>query len=292
MKYYYYPGCTLYSKARNFDTSGRNCARALGIELTELPDWTCCGTVFPLATDNLMTLLSPVRNLAKAREGKQDIIFLCAFCYNVFKRTNWVVKTNPESRTKINDFLREDVTEPYQGETKSLHLLEVLRNDLGFDKIAGLIKKKLQLKVAPYYGCMLLRPAEEMELDDPEQPTILHDLLSAIGAEAVDFPFKTECCSSYITVSSPETTVNCSYSILNSAINNGAEALTVSCPLCFYNLDSRQKEIKEKYTEFKSLPIYYFTELLGLALGLSKEECGLQDHYVDPIPLLEEKKII
>jgi len=292
MKYYYYPGCTLYSKAGNFDTSGRNCARALGIELTELPDWTCCGTVFPLATDNLMTLLSPVRNLVKAREGKQDIVFLCAFCYNVFKRTNRVAKTDPESRAKINDFLREDVTEPYQGETESLHFLEVLRDDLGFDKVAALIKKKLQIKVAPYYGCMLLRPAEEMELDDPEQPTILHDLLSAIGAEAVDFPYKTECCSSYITVSSPEKTVNCSHSILISAINNGAEALAVSCPLCFYNLDNRQKEIREKYPEFKSLPIYYFTELLGLALGLNKEECGLQDHYVDPIPLLEQKKII
>ena len=292
MKYYYYPGCTLHSKAKNFDTSGRNCARALGIELTELPDWTCCGTVFPLVTDNLMTLLSPVRNLAKAREGKLDIVLLCAFCYNVFKRTNRLLATDPEARQKINDFLREDVTEPYGGEVKSLHLLQVIRDNLGFEKVEGLIKKKLGIKVAPYYGCMLLRPGDEMEMDDPEQPTILHDLLSAMGAEAIDFPYKTECCSSYITVTSPEVAVSCSHSILNSAAKNGAEAVAVSCPLCFYNLDSHQKEIRETHPEFKSLPIYYFTELLSLALGLSREECGLQDHYVDPLPLLEEKKII
>ncbi len=180
MKYYYYPGCTLYSKAKNFDASGRNCARALGIELTELPDWTCCGTVFPLATDNLMNLVSPVRNLAAAREGKLDIVVLCAFCYNVFKRTNHVVRTNPESRKKINDFLREDVAEPYQGETRTLHLLEVIRDDLGYEKLGSLVRKEIGLKVAPYYGCMLLRPGDELGLDDTEQPTILLDLLDAI----------------------------------------------------------------------------------------------------------------
>jgi heterodisulfide reductase subunit B len=239
-----------------------------------------------------MTLVSPVRNLAKAREGKQDIVLLCAFCYNVFRRTNRMVATDAEARQKINDFLREDVTDMYGGEVRSLHLLEVIRDDLGLEKVEGLVKKKLGLKVAPYYGCMLLRPDKEMELDDPEQPTVLHDLLSAMGAETIDFPYKTECCSSYITVSSPETTIGCSHSILNSAVRNGAEAVAVSCPLCFYNLDSRQKEIGEAYPEFKSLPIYYFTELLCLALGLPREECGLQDHYVDPIPLLEEKRIL
>lgn len=292
MKYYYYPGCTLYAKAKNFDESGRNCAKALGIELTELPDWTCCGTAFPLVTDNLMPLLSPVRNLAVAKKGNQDLIALCAFCYNVFKRTNERVRTDPESQKKINDFLREDVEEPYRGEVKVLHLLEVLRDNLGFKKIKELVKRKLDgLKIAPYYGCMLLRPKEEIRLDDPEQPTILGDLFHSLGAEVIDYPYKTECCSSYLTVSSPETTIDCSYSILNSAIKNGAEALAVSCPLCFYNLDSRQKEIKERYTEFEPIPIYYFTELLGLALGLNKKECGLQDHYVDPVPLLSEKDL-
>ena len=228
MKYYYYPGCTLHTKSKNFDTSGRNCAKALGIELTELPDWTCCGTVFPMAVDNMMNLVSPVRNLAKAKEGKQDMVVLCAFCYNVFKRTNRVLSTDPDARQKINDFLREDVTEPYQGEVRSLHLLEVLRDELGFEKLETMTKKKLGIKVAPYYGCMLLRPGKEMELDDPEQPTILHDLLTAIGAETIDFPYKTECCSSYLTVNELDTTVRLAHSILESAVKNGAEAITVS----------------------------------------------------------------
>ena len=292
MKYYYYPGCTLHSKAVGFDRSGRNCAKAMGIELIDLPDWTCCGTVFPLVMDNLMSLISPVRNLAKAREGKLDMVILCAFCYNVFKRTNYLVKENPESCKKINDFLREDIAEPYGGETRALHLLEVLRDDLGFDRVAGLVKKKIELRLAPYYGCMLLRPNKEVGLDSADRPTILHDLLTAMGADVVDFAFQTECCSSYLTVNSPETTVDCSNSILSSAVGDGADALVVSCPLCFYNLDSRQKEIKQAHPEFKSLPIYYFTELLGIALGLSREECGLQGHFVDPMPLLEEKEVL
>lgn len=293
MKYFYYPGCTLYSKAKNFDNSARNCAMALGIELTELPDWTCCGTVFPLVTDNLMTLVSPVRNLANAKKGKQDMLLLCAFCYNVFKRTNESIKNNLESQKKINDFLREDVEEPYKGDVKVLHMLEVLRDIIGFEKLKDLVKKKLDgLRLAPYYGCMLLRPEEVIKLDDQEQPKILGDLCNSLGAIVIDFPYKTECCSSYLTISSPEVTVDCSYSILNSAQRNGAEAIVLSCPLCFYNLDSRQKEIREKYTEFSSMPIVYFTEILGLALGLKKEECGLGDHYIDPVPLLKDKGII
>lgn len=283
MKYSYYPGCTLYSKAKDFDDSGRTCASILGIELKELPNWTCCGTTFPLVTDNLITLVSPVRNLAEAKKQKQDLVTLCAFCYNVLKRTNSRVIQDPESRQKINDFLREDIEEPYKGEINVFHLLEILRDKIGFENVKAKVKRPLDgLKIASYYGCMLLRPKDEMNLDDIESPSILDNLMKVIGAEPVDYPFKTECCGSYLGVSSMDTAIDCSGKIINSAIKNGAEAICVSCPLCFFNLDTRQEEIRKKIRDIEPIPVYYFTELLGLALGIEEEHCGLKDHTVDP----------
>lgn len=284
MKYAYYPGCTLYSKARDFDVSGRACASALGIELEELPNWTCCGTTYPLVTDNLITLVSPVRNLATAKKQRQDLVTFCAFCYNVFKRTNYRVRKDSDSRQKINDFLREDVEEPYAGEINVFHLLELLRDKIGFENIRAKAKRPLDgLKIACYYGCMLLRPKDEMNLDDIESPRIMDDLMRIIGASPIDFPFKTECCGSYLGVSSIDAALDCSYKVINSAIKNGAEAISVSCPLCFFNLETRQEEIIKRFRNIEPIPVYYFTELLGLALGLSEEQCGLKDHKVEKI---------
>ena len=200
MRIPYFPGCTLHSKAQSFDASARAAARALGIEMEELPEWTCCGATFSMSADSVMGLVAPTRILASAKEAGK-LLTLCSFCYNTLKRTNRVIATDAERRRKVTTFIEED----YQGTVQTVHLLEVLRDDIGFDALAKRVTKPLRgLKVAPYYGCLLLRPAEEMGFDDPERPTILERFLASLGCEVVDFPHKTECCGSFVAVGSPD----------------------------------------------------------------------------------------
>jgi heterodisulfide reductase subunit B len=180
----------------------------------------------------------------------------------------------------------------YRGDVKVRHLLELLREDIKFEAIGKKVKKPLQnLKVASYYGCLLVRP-KEIGLDDMENPTVLDDLAAVLGAEAVDFPYKTECCGAYQTVDKPEMVADRTFSILTSARSRGAEVVSVSCPLCAFNLDHRQKETAKKYSEFKKIPILYFTQLLAIAMGCEEKDLRLDLHYVDPKPLLRQKGLI
>lgn len=267
MKFAYYPGCTLRTKAKEFNESVKAVSSALGIELEELPGWTCCGAVIPLVTDNVMNLIAPIRNIIYARNHGHDIVTLCSFCYNVLKRANKTVKEDPEKLQKINDFIEEE--KDYDGSVKVIHLLEVLRDKIGFESLGKKVKRSLGgLRVAPYYGCMLLRPAE-VGIDDPEDPRILENFLESLGCDVVDFPFKTECCGSYLTVSSPDTALECSYNILNSAVKNKADVVVTSCPLCHFNLDEMQEEMVKKYSYFKKIPVTYFTRPLEVALGMN-----------------------
>jgi heterodisulfide reductase subunit B len=300
MKIPYYPGCTLHERARDFDVSARESAKVLGVELEELPIWTCCGAVFPLVTDSVMDILAPVRNLSYASRIGDSVVTLCSFCYNVLKRANKVRRDDPEKREKANLFLRADTgareavesytLEDYNGQVEVLHYLEMLRDVVGFDKLAGKVENKLEgLRVAPYYGCMLLRPRKEMEFDDPEQPTIFEGFLAALGCEAVDFPMKTECCGGFQVVRDEATAINCSQNVAASAIRAGADVVVTTCPLCRYNLDEKQKEIAGRVKGWRKIPIIYFTQLLGLALGIDDEYLDFEGNYVDPRPVLAEK---
>lgn len=287
----YYPGCTLNTKAKNLGELAITSAKELGINLIELEEWTCCQAVFPLVTDNLMGMVSATRILMNASKKGDKLTTLCAFCYNVLKRTNKVLKENDEVRMRISDFLEEE----YTGGVEVVHLLEILRDDVGFDKLSGCIAQKLEgLKVAPYYGCQLLRPYNELQMDNPETPRILDDFLTALGCDVKDFPLKTECCGSYqvINPESNNVAIDCSYRILRSAIMNDAEALALSCPLCYFNLDQKQKEIAEKYSDLKKIPVFYFTELLALAMGVGEEMFDFNLHYIDPRPILSNKGLI
>ena len=289
MEYLYFPGCTLYTKAQNLDAAGRDCAKILGFELKELTNWTCCGATFPLAKDNIMALAPPARILARAKEEGSSLTTLCSVCFNVIKRTNELIKGDEEKRDKINTFIEMD----YQGDVQVLHYLEILKREIGFDTVKATLKKDLQgMKVAPFYGCMLLRPFEEMQFDDKEAPTIFEDFLEAISCEPVDFPYKIECCGAFQSVGAPEVATECAYAILNSALKNGAEAVTTTCPLCQFNIDSMQREIREKHNDFPGIPILYFTQLLGLALGLPIETLDFQRNDVDPRPLLKAKGLL
>jgi heterodisulfide reductase subunit B len=281
----YYPGCTLSTKAKGYDLSGRAVAAALGMELLELPEWQCCGATFPLATDNSLALIAPTRVLYQAEQAGERVATLCAICYHVLKRTQTTLERDPEMRERINWFTEQE----YEGRVRVCHLLELLRDDLGWEALAEKVRRPLEgLRVAPYYGCLLLRPYDEIGLDNPEAPTILHDLLRALGAEVVDFPYSVECCGSYLTVRDPEVPEVLSRDIITSARARGAQVVVTACPLCQFNLDYSQRE-KESGFSGDEIPVMYFTQLMAVALGLSEEEWGVEQHYVDPAPLLKEE---
>lgn len=283
MKYSYFPGCTLHEQGSNFNDTTLFSAKALGIELQELKDWYCCGAVFPLRVDDTMSLLSPVRTLVGAKKEGKDLVTLCAACYQVLKRTNFLVKNDSEKKDKLNSYLEED----YHGEVNIFHLLEVIRDEIGWVKLKELVKKPLNnIKVAPYYGCLLLRPAKEMKFDHPENPTIFEEFLKSLGCEVPEFPYKTECCGAYLGANSEEIVTNSVYKILKGANKRKIEAIAVSCPLCHYNLDYYQKKLTEENSGLKPIPILYFTQLLAIALGSGEEICHFEKHLIDPKTVL------
>ena len=283
MTYPYFPGCTLYTKAKDLDEAGKRAGQKLGFTLEELPYWTCCGATFPLAEDYDMALASPTRVLARARQQGDKVVTLCAVCHNVLKRTNHVMKTNETRRVKVTDFIQE----PYDGDLDVVHYLEVLRDDVSFEGLKAKVEKPLQgLRVAPFYGCLLLRPKAEMQMDDPDNPRIFEDLLRALGAEPVDFPLKAECCGAFQVVHSDAMATRCSREIIASAKTRGADLLVTACPLCQFNLEDRQAEMARAEQGFKGLPVLYFTQLLALALGDSAEALDVTRHHTDPRPVL------
>lgn len=287
----YYPGCTLKTKAKHAEDSAIAAMAALGVELEELPRWNCCGTVYSFAGDEELHQLAPVRNLIRVKEtGNGKVVTICSFCYNTLKRAHLLVTGNAEKLETLNRFMEEE--EDYKGDVEVVHLLEVLRDDIGWEALAEKVQVPLTgLKVAPYYGCTLLRP-QEIAIDDVEIPTIMHDLLRAIGADVVSFPYATECCGSYQVVSNPEYVTQRSWDILSSALRRKAEVMALTCPLCDVNLGQKQSELKHRYAQFTEVPTLYFTQLLALSLGLGPEACRFDLNYVDPRPLLESKGLL
>ncbi len=303
MKIPYYPGCTLHERARDFDDSARECAAALGAELEELPAWTCCGAVYPLVTDSVMDILAGVRNLSYASRLGDKVVTLCSFCYNVLKRCNRTMREDTDKREKANLFLRADTAareklesythEDYEGQVEVLHYIEMLRDVVGYDKLAEAVTKRLDgLRVAPYYGCMLLRPKKEMDFDDPEQPTIFEEFLDTLGCDVVDFPMKTECCGGFQVVNDDELAVSCSQNVVVSALKRDADIIVTTCPLCRYNLDRHQDKMEERVRGFRKIPVVYFTQLLGIALGIGREHLDFSDNSVDPTTVLTEKSLL
>ena len=287
----YYPGCTLKTRARNLEEPAVASMEALGLKLDELPRWNCCGAVYSLAEDDLIHHVAPVRNLIRVKkQGKTELVTLCAFCLNTLKRANLLMKTDVAKRDTINAFIDEGMD--YGGDVKVVHLLEVLRDEIGWGALSEKVKLPLRgLKLAPYYGCTLLRP-REIAIDSPENPVILGEFLTALGAVPIDFPESTRCCGSYQVVSSPDDITEYTRPILSSAASHGAEALVLTCPLCDYNLGRGQKGLAEKQAGFKEMPLFYFTQLLALALGLGPHVCHFELNHGSPESLLREKSLL
>jgi heterodisulfide reductase subunit B len=259
MVFSYYPGCTLKTKAKDLDKYARLSAQALGVTLEELPDWQCCGGVYPIAKDEIATKLSSVRALNQAKELGHDLVTMCSACHNVIKQVNNDMRNDENIVSKVNNYLKLDT--PYNGETNVIHYLELLRDEIGFDEIKKKVTNPLKgVKIAPYYGCLLLRPSKVMQMDDPENPTIMEDFIKAIGAEPVKYSMRNECCGGYTTLENKEIAKAKGNAVLENAVNNGAEMVITACPLCLYNLNKNATDY--------DVPVYYFTQILAQALGI------------------------
>ena len=261
--YSYFPGCTLKNKAKDLDAYARVSAEALGFSLEEIPEWQCCGGVYPTAADEVAQKLSSVRALAAARDAGRELVTLCSACYNVLKQVNADMQNNEFVSFKANNYLKKDGIE-YHGEANVVHFLEVLRDKVGWANVKAAVKNPLAgKKIGAYYGCLLLRPAGVLKFDDPENPQILEDFIKAIGAEPVVYAQRNECCGAYTMFDDKSIPQERAQKILANANDMGAELLVTSCPLCKYNLIKNKGE--------SGLDVIYFSELLAEALGVKEK---------------------
>jgi len=273
----YYPGCTLKGTAVEYDKSVTGIAPLLGVDLVEVPDWNCCGASSAHAINRKLSLALAARVLAIAeQEGMDRILVPCAACYNRLVKTQVEASENETLRQEISTIIEM----PFSAKTKPVGILEFF-SEMGSEKIKSLVKKPLEeLKVACYYGCLLLRPPKLIKFDDCEEPQVMDDVVEAIGAEPVEWAFKTECCGAGFSLSKKEVVIDLTEKILRNAKLEGADVITVGCPLCHANLDFRQVDILKKNKDI-NIPVLYITELVGIALGLTPKEVGLQSHFID-----------
>lgn len=277
MNYTFFPGCSLESTARDFYESTIAVAEALGIRLEELPGWTCCGSTPAHSVGAVLSVALPARNLAAAAELGRDMVVACAACYNRLQSANLAMREAGELRERVE----EAIWTRYRGEVRVRHLLEVLVTDVGIAEIKSQAARNLDgLRVACYYGCLLSRPSELSIFPDPEAPRLMEDLLIALGAEPVEWPHALECCGGSFGITNRPAAERLCRDILQMAKMAGADCLAAACPLCQSNLDMRQKDIEARYRTDLGLPVLYFTQLLGLALGLPERSLGLSRLFV------------
>ncbi len=281
----YYPGCSLKRSARICEAAGFAAASRLGLELVELERWNCCGTVFSMSSGDRMHHLASLRNLVRVQEsGHREVVTLCAMCHNTLRQVNDLARREDDSLATMNQFM--DGEPDYRGEVEVLHFLTLL-DRLGPEQLPARVERPLTgLRVAPYYGCTLLRP-KGAGVDDPEDPSLMERLLEALGAEVVRDPLRVECCGAYLSVSRPEAVRVRAAAIHASARAGGAEALATMCPLCAHNLDAARPGPDEP-----GLVVFYFTQLVALALGAAPEQFLDASQRVDPRPLLRGKGLL
>ncbi|MDO8303310.1 MAG: CoB--CoM heterodisulfide reductase iron-sulfur subunit B family protein [Sedimentisphaerales bacterium] len=288
MRYAYFPGCSAESTARDMHQSTLAVAHALGIELLEPKGWTCCGATAGHQTDRMLAAALPAASLVKVRDMGLDMVVNCAACYNRMKVANHEISTNPEIRKSVCDAIGRD----YDGSVKIRHFMEVLLEDIGLERIENTVKRSLNgLKVACYYGCLLVRPPEVVKFDDPENPTSLDRLVTAMGGESLDWPHKVECCGGGLSLSKTDVVIQLTDSILAMAQSVGADCIATSCPMCQSNLDLRQQDIKKHSGRDYQMPIVYITQLLGLSLGIGSDKLGFKKLMVGASRVLEKVEV-
>ncbi len=290
MKVSYYPGCTLKTKARNLEEAAVASMAVLGVEFEELPRWNCCGAVHSLADDDLIHQVAPVRDLVRVLEqGSDTVVTLCSMCYNTLARANLLMREDEVKRNTINAFMDEE--KDYHGEVEVLHFLNFLRDRVGWEAVRAKIQRPLAgMKVAPYYGCTLLRP-KNVAIEPAGQAALLSEFLQVLGAEPVEFSAKSLCCGSYQILANPEAALDVSATILEGALQAGAEALVLSCPLCEFNLAKTQIRLLPRQKISRELPVYYLTQLLALALGIEDAACRFDLNAPSALEFLKCKSL-
>jgi heterodisulfide reductase subunit B2 len=288
MKYAYYPGCSLKGTGRAYEESLLAVFRALGIEFEELADWNCCGATSYMSVDELSSYALAARNLALAERDHKDIIAPCAACYLVLNKTQHYMQDYPDINRVVTRALGA-IGLTYNGQTRVRHPLDLLLNEVGLQAIKAKVKTPLRgLKVAPYYGCQIVRPYATF--DDQRNPTSMDRLLAACGAKVIDYSSKTQCCGASQKGTLPEVGLDRIRRLLGEAQKQGAEVIATVCPLCQFNLECFQEETGNAHHPI-SIPVLYFSQLLGLALGADAKSIGLQRCLVPVEPLLTSKEI-
>ena len=278
MKLAYFPGCSAESTARDTHMSSLAVAKVLGIELVEPKGWSCCGATAGHQTDRVLATSLSATNLTKVADMGLDMVLNCAACFGRMKMANHELQ-DPAMRQKVAEATGRD----YDGSVNVRHLMDVLLKDVGLDAIKAAVKKSLKgLKVASYYGCLLVRPADVMQFDDPENPTCMDDLVEAMGGDPLDWPHKVECCGGGLSLTRTDLVVSLSDKIVGMAKDEGADCMVVACPMCQVNLDMRQIDIKKQSGRDHNMPILYITQLLGLALGIAPDQLGLNKLMIAP----------
>jgi heterodisulfide reductase subunit B2 len=279
MKYAYYPGCSSHSTARDMHESCVAVAEALGLKMEEIKGWTCCGASAAHQTDRVLAASLAAANLVLVKNMGADMVVNCAACYNRSKSANYEVTHSPE----MKDSVAQSLGQPYDGSVAVRHFVEVLSKDIGAAKLRKSFKKSLNgLKVACYYGCYLLRPPEVTQFDDPENPSILENLVTAMGGEALEWPGKVDCCGGALNLSRTDVTIRRSAAIIDMAQAAGADCIAVACPMCQTSLDLRQKDMEKATGKHYNMPVVYITQLAGLCLGIEPEKLGFSRLMASP----------
>lgn len=272
----YYPGCALHGSSNDYEQSLKACLGALDVNLKEVNDWICCGATAAHSLNHKLSLALPARNLAMAeRDGFKQVFAPCPLCSMQLLKVREAV-ADEEVRRELSQVVEAEI----RGDAEVLNLIQLLQN-IGLDRLKTAVTHPLEsITAACYYGCLLLRPPKLVNFDDCEQPSSMEAVLAALGAKTVDWNYKTECCGAGMTMASEDTVLELAYKILNNATEHGATSMVVACPMCHVNLDMKQAAVEKHYGKKFNLTVYYLSDLVGLALGLSAQQLGVDRHFV------------
>jgi heterodisulfide reductase subunit B len=281
MEFSYYPGCSLHSTAKEYDQSVHAVFSALQVELKELQDWNCCSASSAHSLNRDLSLALPARNLAIAQKAGLDVIMPCAACFNRHKTAQYALIHQPDKRAMVE----QAVGFEYQNKVQIRPPLEVIAEQIGLEQVGSQVRKPLNgLKAVDYYGCLLVRPPEITQFENPEHPVLMAKILASLGAEVMPWSDATDCCGGGLALTKPVVAARLVNRLVERAREAGAQVIVTSCPLCQLNLEMRQKQ--------QPLPIFYFTELMGLAFALPEAKTWWSKHLIDPTGLLNSLNLL
>lgn len=286
----YYPGCSLEKIALSYHLSTMETTKKLGVKLNELEDWNCCGATTYFHVDELLAYTLVARNLAMAEKQGFDVVAPCSACYKNMYFTREHLNDEPDLADHINFALEEDNLQ-FSGNSKVKHLLELFSQDIGAEEVQKKVTRPLTgLNIAPYYGCQILRPRKDHE--EVEDPHFFEEIIAATGATPVDYAMKMRCCGGSLIITSRIAALGMVRNLLQNAIDSGATLIATSCPMCQVNLECYQQMVNQEFGTNYHIPVLYFTQIIGLAFGISPKRLGIGTELVSISPVLAQLKSV